>query len=180
MSSAFAARREIYLRFVVGSEDEPAQRLDGLFVVSGALRDEGTWPESANERLEEFYTWFNAHLPCPPYSRGEFSADAICWFRPAASRCIQRMWDFAALLREFGQRVRVLETERPGKILYRDRYQVVAVPRARSLHKRTGVSSFQDLGAPRPLRWTKRDRARGRRGLGGAKGCATFTMARAV
>jgi hypothetical protein len=37
-----------------------------------------------------------------------------------------RIWDIVALLREHGMLVRLVTTNKPGKIVYQDRYQVVA------------------------------------------------------
>ena len=39
---------------------------------------------------------------------------------------IRRMWDIVAILREHGVAARMVTAEKPGKIVYEDRYQVVA------------------------------------------------------
>lgn len=162
MPSPLQSARETYLRFVVGADGDSTSCLDGLFVVLGSLRH---LPPSASERMEQLYDWFNAELPCPPFSSGKFPVDAVCWFRPSAVRFIQRMWDFANLLREQGQPVRVLKTDKPGRIVYRDEYQVLAVPPTCSGQDHFRISSSQNLGAPSPLRWTRVDRAKRRQKL---------------
>ena len=118
-----------YIRFVVGTEDQRAASLDGLFVESRLLRDEERLEPYEIDWLEQIYDWFNTELPCPPFSRDRFPTDAVSWFRASATRFITRMWDLAALLRDHARPVRILKTDEPGVICYEDSYQVVAEPR---------------------------------------------------
>jgi hypothetical protein len=119
---------ETFIRFVVGTENQPAERLDGLFVECRVLRDDGWLEPYQVDWLERIYTWFNAELPCPPFSKGRFPVDAVSWFRSSATPFIARMWDLSALLRDHGCPVRLLKTDKPGAIMYEDSYQVVASP----------------------------------------------------
>ena len=120
----------MYLRFVVGADVENAAWLTGVFTASRILRDEGDLYSYESERLEDIYDWFNEHLPCPPFGRklksGEWTRDAVAWFRPDAKRPLGRMWDIVAILREHGVSVRLVTTENPGRMVYEDKYQVVA------------------------------------------------------
>jgi hypothetical protein len=83
-----------------------------------------------SEWLEEIFEWFNEHLPCPPFQEklrsGEWTADAVSWFRAYAKEPLRRIWDIIALLREHGVPVRLVTTKKPGKIVYSDEYQIVA------------------------------------------------------
>jgi len=117
-----------FLRFVVGTDGDDIDGLDGLFVMSRLLRDDERLEPYESEWLEQVYAWFNAELPCPPFERCQFPVDAVSWYRTSATRFVARMWDLTALLREHGQPVRMLKTGRPGAILYQDDYQVVAEP----------------------------------------------------
>jgi len=121
--------RETFIRFVVGCDADDADRLDGLFVMAGGLRDEEQLEHYEREWLEELYAWFNARLPCPPFSKEQFPIEAVCWFRTSAGQFVSRMWDLAALLREHACPVRMLRTTDPGTILYQDAYQVLAIRR---------------------------------------------------
>lgn len=120
--------RDTFIRFVVGADDEDADRLDGLFVMSRQLRDRGRLEPHEVEWLDQIYEWFNDQLPCPPFSRCRYPTDAVSWFRASAQRFVGRMWDLAALLREHGEPVRMLKTESPGTIIFLDDYQIVARP----------------------------------------------------
>jgi hypothetical protein len=83
-----------------------------------------------SDRLEVTYDWFNEHLPCPPFQSnlrsGEWTQDAVAWYRAEATEPIRRMWEIVAILREHGVAVWTVTSERPGKIVYEDDYQVLA------------------------------------------------------
>jgi hypothetical protein len=120
----------MFVRFVVGTDAENAAWLTGVITEARLLRDAGELYDYESERLEAIYDWFNEHLPCPPFGKkrrsGEWSQNAVCWFRTGAKGPIERMWDIVAILREHGVVVRMITTEKPGKIVYEDEFQVVA------------------------------------------------------
>ena len=78
--------------------------------------------------------WFEEHLPVPGWtslqvkSRRRWRRDGICWFVADARDMIAHAFVLAALLREVGVPVRKAATYRPGTILYRDPWQIVAKP----------------------------------------------------
>jgi hypothetical protein len=80
--------------------------------------------------------WFNRNLPVPKprrdafcvKSRGRWYPDGICWFVAEAREMISHAFVLASLLREAGVPVRKAWTRRPGTVLYRDPYQIVAKP----------------------------------------------------
>lgn len=61
-------------------------------------------------------------------SRGRWYADGSCWFVAEAREMIAHAFVLGSLLREIGVPVRKVATRRPGTVLYRDRWQIVAKP----------------------------------------------------
>ncbi len=120
----------MYVRFVVGDDAENAYWLTGVFVEARILRDDGKLYVYEVDLLEETFAWFNDHLPCPPFEAklgsGEWTRNAVAWFRDDAEEPLRRIWDLVYLLRENGVSVRLVTTDRPGKIVYRDDDQIVA------------------------------------------------------
>jgi hypothetical protein len=120
----------MFVRFVAGADAEDAFWLTGVFVEARLLRDEGRLYAYEVELLEETYAWFNENLPCPPFGAnlrsGAWTPEAVAWFRDDAGEPLRRIWDLVHLLRENGVPVRLVTTDRPGKIVYRDAYQIVA------------------------------------------------------
>lgn len=94
------------------------------------------------------FDWLNEHLPCPPFQSnlklGKWTEDAVCWFLPQAKEPISRMWDLVAVLKEHDVPVKVLHSQKPGLIVYRDEYQIVAETWEYS-HLLTGVGPPPDL-----------------------------------
>ncbi len=115
----------MFIRFVVGGDDESHRLLTGLVTEARMLRDSGALAAYEVEQLEATYEWLNRYLPCPPYSSAGWSRDAVSWFKDSATDAIKKVRDLAVLLESHGLMVRMLRSENPGKVLYEDRYQVV-------------------------------------------------------
>ncbi len=120
----------MFVRFVAGTDGKNAYWLTGVFVIARELRDANQLQDYEVERLDDIFDWFNDHLPCPPFEKNLksriWSRDAVSWFRDDAKEPVKRMWEIVALLHEHGVAVRFVQTERPGKIVYEDQFQVVA------------------------------------------------------
>jgi len=115
----------MFIRFVVGADDEDHRLLTGVITEARFLRDRNELAQAEIVWLEETYSRLNENLPCPPFAAAGWSRDAVAWFKDNAGDPIKRMWELVALLREHGVRVRLLRSKNPGKVLYEDDYQVV-------------------------------------------------------
>jgi hypothetical protein len=115
----------MFIRFVVGGDDESHRVLTGLVTEARMPRDKGELADYEIEQLEATYEWLNRRLSCPPFSSAGWSRDAVSWFKDTATESIKQMRKLAALLESHGLLVRMLRSENPGKILYEDRFQVV-------------------------------------------------------
>lgn len=115
----------MYLRFVVGGDDEHHRLLTGLITEARLLLDRGALAPHEEEQLSIAYEWFNANLPCPPFSSSGWSRNAVAWFKDSAQESIKRTREIAVLLKQHGLQVRMLRSSNPGKVLYEDEYQVV-------------------------------------------------------
>src|SRR5262249_37422700 len=104
--------------------------LTGVFMQARELRDRGDLADYECDWLNEVFDWFNCHLPVPPFRRNlwskRWSANAVCWYRDDAKEPLSRMWDIVAMLREHGVPVRLITTQKPGRIVFEDKFQVVA------------------------------------------------------
>lgn len=115
----------MFIRFVVGADDEDHRQLTGVITEARLLRDRNALEEHQVVWLQDMYGWLNDHLPCPPFSTSGWSRDAVTWFKDNAGDPIKIMWQIVTLLREHGVPVRMLRSKNPGKVLYEDDYQVV-------------------------------------------------------
>jgi hypothetical protein len=115
----------MFIRFVVGRDDEHHRSLRGVITEAELLRDDALLECYQVSLLDATYDWLNKHLPCPPFRKGVFPPSAVCWFKDNAGEPIKKVWEIVALLKEQGVPVRLLKTRKPGRILYEDEYQVV-------------------------------------------------------
>lgn len=115
----------MFIRFVVGADDEHHRRLTGIFTEARILRDDDQLSPDEERWLETIYDWFNTNLPQPPFSSGTFPLDAVAWFKAESVEHISHMWDIVAILREHGLSVRLLKSHNPGRLVYEDQCQVI-------------------------------------------------------
>ncbi len=115
----------MYLRFVVGGDDEHHRMLTGLITEARLLRDRGELAPHEEDQLSLTYEWFNTNLPCPPFSSSGWSRNAVAWFKDSAKESIKRTREIASLLQQHGLQVRTLRSSNPGKVLYEDEFQIV-------------------------------------------------------
>jgi hypothetical protein len=93
-------------------------------------------PEAIRIALWEEIDWFERNLPVPTprkdafcvKSRKRWYPDGICWFVAEAREMIAHAFVLASLLREIGVPLRKVWADRPGTVLYRDPWQIVAKP----------------------------------------------------
>ena len=91
-------------------------------------------PEVLRIAIRGELDWFEDNLPVPGgnafrvKSRKIWRNDGICWFVAEARDMIARAFVLAALLEDAGMPVRKVWASRPGTILYRDPWQIVAKP----------------------------------------------------
>lgn len=126
-------RAVVFTRFVVATSADNPWRAAGLFGAAYLLVEEPLHPDDAAE-LDATLNWFREHLPVPPFRKrlrqGRWTEQAICWYLADAVEPMQKMWDLIRVLKRSGEKIRMLQTAKPGRIVYRDGYQIVAeVPR---------------------------------------------------
>jgi hypothetical protein len=122
----------MYIRFITGEIHGDTSHELGVFQAAYGLRQNGRLHEYEETRLTELLDWFDANLPKPtrltaskpPYYRKQNRA--ISWFRDSATEHISRMRDIIFILRQHGIHSEMIQTQRPGYIVYEDSYQVVA------------------------------------------------------
>lgn len=84
------------------------------------------------EYLDSIRNWFNLHLEKPTRlsvsSRDHAKAQALSWFKPAATDHIAKMREFQELMERYGVVVEMIKARRLGYVLYEDEFQVAAYP----------------------------------------------------
>lgn len=124
----------MYIRFITGEiHDDTAFEL-GVFQAAFRLRRNGSLPEHDDTRLAELLDWFSVNLKKPkrlttskpPYYRKQNRA--ISWFKDSATEHISKLREVVAILGQYDIHTEMIQTDRPGYIVYEDNYQVAAEP----------------------------------------------------
>src|SRR5437868_6222099 len=107
----------MFIRFVITSKDENSGRRQGLFQAAYQLRASGQMNANDEQRLDQVLHWFDENLAEPDRfavsSKPRRKAQAISWFRDAATEHIARMREFQTLLGHYGVVVEMLRESRP-------------------------------------------------------------------
>lgn len=122
-----------FIRFVVAAPDSTSQTRQGVFQAAADLCDKGALSEPERQLLGVVSKWFDKNLSEPQRSsrkRNAYHRDQRCiaWFKDSAAEHLLRIREIVAILEEHGSKVSMLETQRPGYIVYEDEFQVVAEP----------------------------------------------------
>ena len=115
-----APPRDVFLRFLV---DLPEVGKVGLFRCSESLEESADLPAAARSQLRAVFRWFNDNLPAPR----RLPRTAVCWFRADARRPLEKLQTLVELYRFMGHPVWMQATRHPGRIIYRDVFQVAAI-----------------------------------------------------
>jgi hypothetical protein len=117
----------VFVRFVaVESLREDPWCADGVITASSILLRERRIRGPSAIKLRAIYAWFNANVTCPPFTRKLWTKDAVCWFKEGSYEAIRKTQSVIHILRKHGVIVRTMRYNYPGKIVYRDKFQVVA------------------------------------------------------
>ena len=128
-------RREslMYIRYQGISYDDCARGFVGLFQSAGSLGDSDIQASWHLNEIRRECDWFNENLGFPrrlyyrPYSKGQISG--LCWFRASAVEYVNRARYLAWLLNDIGVSIAEHKSSTPGRVLWQDDHQIVAVKR---------------------------------------------------
>lgn len=122
----------MFIRFVTANLDPRSGRRQGLFEAGAALRRTREMAVSHADQLDTVRVWFCDNLPVPTRfslsSRPHRKAQALSWFKDAATQHIHHIREYQRILELYGVAVEMLRTDRPGYVVYEDNFQVVAYP----------------------------------------------------
>ena len=122
----------MYIRLTTTNISTTSHAELGLFQVIISLRAAGRLSDNEQRIVNETLIWFDLNLPEPQRlarsRRPHAENKAIGWFKDTATDMLQRMEEFANILREHDFQVNRYTTDRPGYIVYEDEYQIAAEP----------------------------------------------------
>ena len=118
-----------YLRFQTNIRCENTGRWIGIFSAAGELRDDDRIEPWFAEPLRETLQWFNTNLKVP--NAEQVKKRCLFWFDCNSPDVLGAVWDLVTVLRQHDIDVASTKCVDPGKIVYRDRHQIAAIPSRR-------------------------------------------------
>jgi len=97
----------------------------GIFGAAGKVEVRSELSDWTRQRLADSLDWFGEHLPIP--RDDEIDKRAIFWFEPR-STVVREIWDLVSILRDVEIPIGLRRTNMPGRIVYRDKFQIAAIP----------------------------------------------------
>jgi hypothetical protein len=127
------AKRKFYVRFQSQFPDWDMGMPCGIFQTITHVTNSTSLPEYALEAIDLERAWFsqNLHSPVGQFRqmRRRWPVNAISWFTADAVEHIRHAMNLKAILEEFSFPLDVLKSSNPGKIVYRDKFQVGVIGR---------------------------------------------------
>ena len=121
-----------YLRFVVAKINKESLAPTGVFHALDDLLYDGLLSPEEEKNAEALFKWFKHNLKRPgrlttsKNPRG--TNNAISWFKSSALVHIEKLREIIAILEHHDVAVRMVQTAKPGYVVYEDKYQIVAAP----------------------------------------------------
>ncbi|MDX2301457.1 MAG: hypothetical protein NW226_01600 [Microscillaceae bacterium] len=122
----------MYTKFITLFLDDLEDEEKGFLNAARYLNEQGILEENQKTKLEQNLSWIEVHLKRRPEFEALDENDILnlpmSWLKESASEHIHKMDEIREILEENDILVEVLQVETPGKILYEDEHQVVAIP----------------------------------------------------
>jgi hypothetical protein len=117
-----------YIRFVVGRQDEDSHVERGIFQAAALALEWQNITGSDADELNEVLGWFSRNLEKPTSFGRDKLRLGICWFKAESTEHISRIWGMVRILERNGIYVKKIRTNKPGYLIYEDKWQLVAEP----------------------------------------------------
>ncbi len=118
-----------YIKFIALLFDDDNQET-GFLTAAHHLFDEGILEQNIHDDLELKLDWIEKNLPKRPNfpQDQDILISPMSWLKETATEHVSMMRSIQEVLEENDILVEVLEVEHPGRIIYEDDWQIVAIP----------------------------------------------------
>jgi hypothetical protein len=118
-----------YIRFQTNVQCPHMKRPLGVFHAAGVLQARGRIQEYFRDTINETLDWYDNNLVVPRIA--DRDQRCVFWFCADKQQIVANVWSLVAILVEHQVDIRRLRTTDPGMIVYRDAFQVAAIPNQR-------------------------------------------------
>ena len=122
----------MYVRFVVSEMAEDSGQKLGILHAIRYMNDDGDLTDTEFKFADKIMTWFANNLESPLNNMNKQklkkSEVYISWFKAEAKEHIAKARELASILEIKDVLVEMIATDKPGKIVYEDKYQIFSKP----------------------------------------------------
>lgn len=115
----------MFTRFITNRVDRDSNRQQGLIATIEDLQASNRLTPNEDIEATTVLKWLFKHLPMP---NRKVPKHAVFWFKKGNEDLIAKFLELASISRRHGHPVQEIKTDRPGYVIYEDKYQVGAVP----------------------------------------------------
>ena len=123
----------MYLRFITEEIDNRSGKRKGIFTLAYELIEDSELSDEDEKNLKKVLAWFGDYLAIPSrFSKNRNDAHkntmGISWLKPESKKVVTNFWTLKSILDNAGYHIAVIKNDRPGKVVYEDSDQLVAIP----------------------------------------------------
>ena len=123
----------MFLRFTIEEIELDTGRQKGIFTLAYEILKEKDVPKEQEKLICDLIKWFEKNLLIPTkFSKkkndSHKNTQGISWIKSDSTDTITKLWSLKSLIEELGYSINVIKAQNPGKIVYQDSKQVIALP----------------------------------------------------
>lgn len=123
----------MYLRFITDEIDLRTGKPKGMFTLAYELIQARVLSNNDEALLKGSLKWVEVNIPIPTrFSRtsNEYrkNTGGLCWLKSESDEVVSKHWNIKNIVEITGYSIRLVKTENPGKMVYEDEFQIVALP----------------------------------------------------
>ncbi len=123
----------MFIRFITEENDSRTGKPKGICTLAYELIENGELYVEDEKSLKKCLLWVEKNVPIPTrFSRAnnEYrkNTGGLSWLKPEADEAVSRFWKVKNTIDIAGYSTKVVKTKNPGKMVYEDSFQIVAIP----------------------------------------------------
>ncbi|WP_062269677.1 hypothetical protein [Endozoicomonas arenosclerae] len=118
----------MYTRFTVNYINKQSGMSQGILGAAFKLKKDGRVPPPLKDSFELSLSWFQTAFLTPDIFDQTSCREGICWFKDTQTDLINKVRELIPTIERCGLKVSEQKSRDPGKVIYEDDHQVVAIP----------------------------------------------------
>lgn len=118
----------MYTRFTIDQKSNKSGSRQGILGAAFRLQKSGRLVGASLEQLTNILDWLQDSFITPDIFDKPENLKGVCWFKDQQVEIIEKVKSLIPIMENNHLAIRIENSISPGKIIYEDIYQVVAIP----------------------------------------------------